>query len=189
MSIINHKFNHIFIHIPKTAGHSMELSPFIGGNMHETIHQLSLKEDFNPDYFKWSFVRNPYTRIISGYFYAKDFNKDLFKDYEGDTFKDFVMNYKNTLSDIKDDSSNGLWFPQTYFLESENTKLDFIGRFENLAQDWIFIVRKILNNGKTCALKHWNKTYDNHMDNYTKEIKDTIYNIYKEDFDTYNYEK
>jgi hypothetical protein len=60
----------IFIHIPKTAGASIALSLFNEPPRH--VHYRDF-EIANPDkfrrYFKFAFVRNPWDRLVSSYFY------------------------------------------------------------------------------------------------------------------------
>jgi hypothetical protein len=64
MSIVNHDYKHVFIHVPKTAGSSMELLPWVGGSSHQTIYQY---RDAPADYYRWAFVRNPMSRFLSAY--------------------------------------------------------------------------------------------------------------------------
>lgn len=62
MSVFNREYNAIFIHIPKTAGSSIQEALGHGG--HETIHHYMEQEGFNRA-FKFAFVRNPWDRFIS----------------------------------------------------------------------------------------------------------------------------
>ncbi len=63
----------IFVHIPKTAGISVSVS-LLGesiGNMSAMYYRaLFGKEDFRL-YFKFAFVRNPFTRLISAFEFLK----------------------------------------------------------------------------------------------------------------------
>ena len=67
MSNYNKKLNHIFIHIPKTAGSSMENQPWVGGRGHLRIQAFAEQGLDIEKIFVWCFVRNPYDRLVSAY--------------------------------------------------------------------------------------------------------------------------
>jgi chondroitin 4-sulfotransferase 11 len=91
----------IFIHIPKNAGSTVELSlgiykkecmvesknsVFENGasysQQHLTAKQLKIYDktkDIFDSYFKFSFVRNPYQRVLSEYFWLKQRKIDINK--------------------------------------------------------------------------------------------------------------
>lgn len=62
----------IFIHIPKTAGTSVALTLFGHGSRHVPWFRY---QQANPvkyrRYFKFAFVRNPWDRLVSSYFYLQ----------------------------------------------------------------------------------------------------------------------
>ena len=84
--MINHKHKFIFIHIPKTAGESIEVTFQAKGELkywasfdhtnHEPLQHLTANEikkrlgksEYNK-YYKFSFVRNPFSRCVSEYFW------------------------------------------------------------------------------------------------------------------------
>jgi Sulfotransferase family len=82
--MISHQLKCIFIHIPRTAGSSIE--NWLQGKdqwivERETKHLTSLQakhiyKDYWDDYYKFSIVRNPYTRVVStlkhGSYYGVD---------------------------------------------------------------------------------------------------------------------
>jgi hypothetical protein len=68
---------------------------------------------------------------------------------------------------------------------NKNIMVDFIGRFENLHEDWEIISSRFKINNK---LKHTNKT--DHLfykDLYTDKAAEIVNNIYKEDIDMFEY--
>ena len=72
--MINNKHNFIFIHIPKTAGTSIESVFGKCRAKHKTIKK-TLRDipqgKTHEDYFKFTFIRNPWDRIVSLYEYLK----------------------------------------------------------------------------------------------------------------------
>lgn len=108
----------------------------------------------NEQYFKFVFVRNPWNRLVSAYLNKfmqtspKPFTleviqsvyerQNLAPDYERSiTFKQFI----HYLVVTEDKTLNGHWKPQYLFLG--NNKFDFIGKFENLTQDFQYIKQKL----------------------------------------------
>jgi len=205
MLSIKHKC--IFVHIPKTAGQSIELYflRLLGLNWNSR-GSLLLRYNENPkkgpeslahltcseytelgyidrrrakEYFKFSFVRNPWDRLVSEYKYRYQ-NKVLFKD--------FVKQIKITSNRPCSDTLRHL-LPQYVFLFDEEGKplVDFIGRFENLQEDFNKVFKKLNipggNLGKRNVFyrrKHYSYYYD-------KETKNIVSEIYKKDIEIFGY--
>ena len=198
--VVCHMRKIIFIHIPKTAGSSIEHLlrdegryelDFIGvRNGRSTHHYMGIElkmilKDLYPKYYKFSFVRNPYDRLISEYFWCRikdvghKFNKtfDQFLDY----VEDIVKN-KKFFKPIENDH----FIPQYSFLFFNNKLLvNNIFKYEDI-ETVAPLIKKRLKIKTT--LQHLNKSVKNEI-TLTQEQKDRIYNLYKIDFETFNYEK
>lgn len=145
------QLNSVFVHIPKTAGQSIELcllkhlnlsrdnakqfllspnsDPSVGPPRlaHLTAGEcVSLgymsEEAFNGAY-KFAFVRNPWNRLVSEYKFRERSLRVSFKDW--------------VLRDFPTPGWSDPWrhvMPQANYLYGENGELqvDFVGRFENL---------------------------------------------------------
>ena len=114
--------------------------------------------DFN-DYFKFAFVRNPWDRVVSWYFFSKTSSYES-RNTSNISFKEFIK--------IKSNVWKGPQQNQYDFTKC----CDFIGRFENLQQDFNIICDKIkipqqqlLSKNKS---KH--KSYTEYYDDETRQL-------------------
>lgn len=161
--MISHKHECIFVHVPKTGGQSVE-TVFLDlhGLTWATREPLLMRP--NPDpakgparlahleareyvdlgyvdaatfdrYFKFSFVRNPWDRLVSEYRYL---------GFDGKTpFSTFV---KESLAETDEYSDIARHVcPQIDFLTDAGGKLvvDFVGRFESFNDDFDFVARRL----------------------------------------------
>lgn len=187
----------IFIHIPKSAGVSInrELFGNLGG-AHRTVR--TYKRVFGPltfsRYFKFTFVRNPYSRLLSAYRFLKKggfCEKDRLWAEQNlapyNTFRDFVHGWLTEESILEYNH----FIPQFMFIcdRSYEPEVDYIGRFETIEEDF----QKICSHLKiTRKLKKHNSgpEKENHWSSYyTYEELDKVYNIYNRDFALFGYSK
>ena len=190
---ILHEHKTIFIHIPKTGGQSV--SKMIGiakrcGNMYcrnvaiEPTHYTldMIESEFNTDdYYKFAFVQNPYTRIISQYHHRmknttskhEPTNKEM-------SFEDYVI----TLYQRWDEITNVSHYYKSHVVpmfEYINESVD-IYRFEQFSDeclslcDQLEIVRDV---------HHINQS-DGKTRHTTKTIELTS-RLYEKDFNKFGY--
>jgi hypothetical protein len=189
-----HKKKCIFIHIPKVAGTSI-LKELMGNKI--TRDHLTYREFYQADtclfdnYFKFSFARNPYDRLVSSYEYLKQggnkttdlYFRDLFIS-QYDSFDAFVINYLNS----ERVHENVLFRPQYLFVYNEKKELmvDFCGRFEKLNDDFGFVCNELKMPNKLA--KH-NKTKRKHYKDYysNENVKRKVDLLYKNDFELFGY--
>lgn len=187
----------IFIHIPKVAGISIEQTLFKEKVGHQKVNSF-LKEDKDKfkNYFSFSFVRNPYDRLASAYFFLKNGGRNEYDKKWSDanlvnfhSFKEFIYALKSPL--IQKQMNSIIHFhSQSSFVCDEDGKLavNYIGKFENIEEDFKYVCNKI---GVKCTLLHENKTTKkkDYSEYYTIEMKNIVYDVYKNDFELFNYEK
>ena len=190
----------IFVHIPKAAGVSVCRSLF--GNLageHTTIqiYQLIFSKNEFDRYFKFTFVRNPWSRIFSAYNFLKKGGIN-----EGDrrwaaanlaaygNFDDFIKGWLN-ISNIEQCVH---FIPQYKFLCLPNDNkllVDFLGFFENIQDDFEYIKNTLSLDGNL-AIRHENKTASDdkqldYRDFYTNETRDIVSEVYKRDIELLGY--
>jgi hypothetical protein len=226
--MICREFNCLFVHIPKTAGQSIEqfFMSALGLDWERDRASLWLQANDDPrrgteklahlsaaeytgcgyvtpeefsGFFKFSFVRNPWDRILSEYRYRNYFQHR--------SFRDFVLN--KLPSPGWDDQYRHV-MPQYDMLHDEqgNLLVDFVGRFESLQQDFDRVcgvlgigvstlphrnpsdkksrdlkrrLRNFLYRNGENGLRHASDFYDD-------EIRDAVACYYRKDIETFGYE-
>ena len=186
----------IFLHIPRTGGSIIENKLKVSCNMtffgsdclglskqHYTANEI-LRENIDVNkLFSFTFIRNPFDKILSTYLHWSINHTKSFDDYI-DMVKNVVENkiyYK-----IPAINNNGLpqFKPQVELLE--NLNLDFIGRFENYENDI-----KILStmHPKLTCLNEINivKRSVDYKKYYNERNRDIIEKLYEDDLKNLNY--
>jgi len=172
-------------------------------HMHSGWHKEYRKlKDPSSAYFKFAFVRNPLSRLVSCY---RD--KILFEgasvDYPDYYFKNYYFDIPPNISfasfverivKIPDHLADRHFKSQSYsiFRRDKSIKPDFIGRFENLQQDWSVLAKKF---GLHPELAHLHSSIQKpNIEKkdfrlyYDMELLDIVHERYKEDFELLGYE-
>jgi hypothetical protein len=207
--LIFHKHKAIFFHAGKTAGTSIEkmvmpnhkLSPHEENRdlMFGTDKELKIflqhatcktTKDVVPqpifeDYFKFSVVRNPFSRAVSCYYYLLKQHRRKYGE-----FSDFVQALPE-LSKRPRLQRGSHYICQTHYTHIDGEQVvDYIGRFENLGD-----VEARLN-------RQWNTEYrlprknsrkkpgrpEDISELYDEESMSIIRATYKDDFETFGYD-
>lgn len=180
---------------------------------YESVHQIlqkkalyfDLKEEYN-DYFKFTYVRNPFERLVSCYQNKYHTDKKLIgidKEILGTDFFDLYFVRVNYLLGYLDKDQGfesfakkivkvpnecaDRHFVSQYFMIYKNDKclVDFVGKIEELPESF----KEIQNKYQLEELPIYNKTdKGNWMDYYTLEIAELVYKYYKKDFEVFGYE-
>ena len=170
-----------------------DASSFYYHKWHRNAHNTKKHfDDQNWDwnsYFKFSFVRNPWDRVVSWHKYQIKFVK---KFERGKMRKEDIVyyNYYKELSKLsfKDWLKNMILhsFHDFFICNSNNICLDYIGRFENLQEDFDIICDKIgIPHQK---LPHENKSkHKNYTEYYDDETRSIVAEKYAKDIKYLNY--
>lgn len=230
------KTNWMFIHIPKTGGTSINKSlkdsghtlkkvkldsKLIRANLHPDLKQIpphsKLSEMINcglvaQDYNYFAQVRNPYTRMVSLYYFAQQ--QDLSRiqgDAETSRVKKPIVWYRKRHSILN--NMTFTQFVEKFSDESWRQQFDQEWLFEYTSQlrygwqlqhEWLdgadVKVFKLEKSGKIVKfIKHQkvpftyvhkkNQGIQNYMNHYTPQTRDIVYNYFKEDFERYEYSR
>ena len=209
--MISDKHKCIFIHVPKTAGESIETALMgrpnwekddpnyaslnlpedskIGEDKHYTVSQWKDHMCFD-SYFKFSFVRNPWARTASLQKYSKHFGVSLQKGKIN--FGRYFDNFYPLEIDHRSKSHEDSFDPieNAIYLNILNVKLDFIGKFENLQQDFNIVCDQIgishqkLVHAEQSTGKNYNKHYTEYYDDETRQI---VAEKYAKDIEYFGY--
>jgi len=187
--MISDKHKVVFLHVPKCAGTSMEVylknfEFYIVGHYH-TCHRELLKNNKYKNYYKFSFVRNPYDKMVSEFkWYTDQSNKwnspHCREYYKGLDFKTFVSQFITLhLGDPYHQCSQ-------YSILNPLEQINFIGRFENLQQDFNVVCDKIGIPQQQLPHKNKNK-HKNYTEYYDDETKQIVSEIYAKDIEYFGY--
>ena len=208
-----HKF--IFVHIPKTAGKSVcrvlierfEDARLVGDAvrcahlalMHDTLieYDASIKESLD-NFFTFTFVRNPWDRMVSFWKYFQAQKTDGYQTIPNMSFKEFLLNFESVMKCARNDHwlnpyrKHMFTSCQLDFITDKNgePKINFVGKFENLQEDFNHICKKI--NIKAVKLPHDNKVSGGWEENKSyyssQECIDEVAKRYKKDIDFFKYD-
>jgi len=208
------KKNIIFVHVPKTGGGTIEnmiLQHYFQGRdvdivferkkihslnktwtQHHTIHDIIKSRGvYRPeDYYKFAFVRNPWDRAVSEYFYIKNHGgcacrgniRKIPKSFEDYILNNFKCSWRNHIEE------------QYNFIYDKYNKqcVDYIGRFEDFtgSVQKIFNILKIYdanipNINQSRNLKQ--KILKPYWFFYNNKTRSIIEEIYARDIEAFNY--
>ena len=193
--MISHKYKCIFVHIRKTGG--ISLSSFLkeidqdaeyafhpDHSLHAPLdwYKQQYGENIYSDYFKFTFVRNPWDLRVSFKKWCANTAGRLGKYARQLSFSDWIKRYAVRYNPNK----TGVGLTQLGYLNPVED-MDFIGRFENLQQDFNTICDKI--GIPQQQLPHKNKTDHKHyIEYYDEETKQIIAEKYAKDIEYFGYE-
>ena len=192
MSYVNFQKKIVFIHIPKTGGTSMTKAPFINpvsnGHMDIKFFYDRLHNKVNLDeFFKFAFVRNPYTRFASGVVghirsnmppEFQEIKED--KDWR-DRFTDYLLKH---FDEYKNESVLRTQF--SFVSLRDELSMNFIGKFESISQDWKRVCQLLEESFELPKLNESKYEYEWML---VPEIKKFVADAYAVDFQTFGYSR
>ena len=192
--IISDSHNFVFVATTKTGSTSIENNLGSYKSKHKITHLhdsynkhcplkiIHQKFPFIEDYFKFAIVRNPFDWVASWYFYRKTRRNE--NNTKSISFKDWLIDEDSSAYNIK---GIGLTLSQYDIISCDaNIKLDFIGKYENLQDDFNIICDKIGIPQR--QLPHKNKSKHKHYtEYYDDETKEIVAEKYAKDIERFGY--
>lgn len=187
--MINHQMQCVFVQVPKTASTSIRSIVGTPQKPHLNIVQLERQfelENVNHDkifssYFKFGFVRNPWDRVVSLYRRKEGIQKS--KEMSFEQFVRWIENSSDTCIHPSCHKYQLDWFKNG----DGQVGVDYIGKFENLNNDWAFI-SSIIEATSILPYKNTNLGCSRHYTEfYTAETRDTIGEKFIVDVEYFNY--
>ena len=182
----------IFIHVPKTGGTSIGEALYGYAAGHHTCAEF---RDSNPNkfhlYFKFSFVRNPWDRLVSAYFHLKSesgvpINVAWFRDNLS-KYRDFEHFVHEGLS--SPNVSSWVHFrPQVDFITDSVGKVlvDFVGHFEDIQIDFSHVAQRV---GIRNSLPWANKScHEHYISYYSDDTREIVRQFYQKDVEVLGYD-
>jgi len=207
--MINRRRNFIFIHINKTAGRSIStaLSTIDNHgvrttkNYHFHMPMFWLMENI-PDckqLFSFAFVRNPFDWLYSNYAYITR-ELDIFKYFNPQankipSFKEWLLEDKWYSTRRRANQLNAVNpFPPMqlrqfgWWLDVNGTcAVDYIGRYEQLHQDFDYISQKLGMSTATLPHVNENKRNHNYRTMYDTEMIQMVEETHADDLSRFGY--
>lgn len=185
----------IFVHIPKCAGIAVKKALFddlSGGHTKLSTYCLAFEPERFLTYFKFTFVRNPWDRLVSAYHFLKaggygEADKRWF-DGELGTYKDFDDFVCNWLR--RENMHKHIHFcPQVDFLEDGNHRgvhVDYVGFYENIEDDFKYIAKRM---GVDAELHKRNtSSHESFQDYYREKTREIVRRLYQRDIERLGYD-
>lgn len=169
----------VFVHIPKAAGLSIATSLYgTEGGLHtklSTYRYVLSKSEFE-SFFKFTFVRNPWDRLLSAYRFLKaggwtDSDRRWYQQNLGTCrdFREFVHHHL-----ARPEVRGWIHFrPQHEFLclpWRSGPQVDFIGYFENIEQDFQIVRDRLGIPCELLTINKKNQSNQSYVDFYDDEM-------------------
>jgi len=199
--MISDKHKFIYTKIAKTGSTTIEKS-LPQGRKKGHYHLQDDIDVFTKNYFKFTFVRNPWERCVSSYFYVKQNKPRRGRRYKNSTFREFLVNENDFFNfrtpwDKQSPTLHRLFKKKSLGFEQQidwisdergDVLVDFVGKLEQISEDLPAIFERI---GIPCKQKipHLRKSKHKHYtEYYDDETREIVSEKYAKDIKEFGYE-
>jgi hypothetical protein len=171
----------IFFAVPK-CGTTTILHELFGGR--HTSPPSDPEQDLG-EYLKFTFVRNPWDRMVSNW---KMFTTEppARAQLRSTTDRDLAeLERFETFVSFTNEANNHHWQPQTLFLPE---KVDFVGRLESFDRDFERLCSLIGRDDTIARRRRASGSASPYWEHYTPELVDTVARTYSADVEAFGYE-
>ncbi len=197
--MISLKYHCVFVKIPKTAGTSVAIAlqcQSLGKphrnirELRDLIHAMPASADpekgdprrFYTDFYKFGFVRNPWSRVVSLYLRREGIQMRNRMSFE--QFVNWIQNASDTCVHPSVHRNQRDWFLNA---EGENA-VDFVGKFENLDADFGHLATHLGAQHIQLPHKRKNQKYRKHYTEYfTAETREMVADKFSVDIKAFGY--
>lgn len=213
--VISHEHKFVFFHTPKTGGSTVNQSLFESGHRENYVHidgrienmdgnhiesskinqhtrpveLFGMMPDFDwHNYFKFAFVRNPYSLEVSKYFYCLK----IADNNDQGNFYNYCVNVKNDCKTFDDfvryDRYKYDYSFKYYLCKDGELMVDYVGKLETMQKDYMVITAACGIDSKLVDSKINKTNHDEYQTYYNKESQNIVKNKYIEDIEFFRYE-
>lgn len=208
---VSHVQQAIFVHIPRSAGTTINVAlgictldtvsdntyrpdalfGFDGKRFAQHLTAREIAARLGPQvyaqYYKFTIVRNPYSRLVSAYY--QGFARRGRRQTDVDGFRTFVREVLPAQFErpLEQDRHRHLK-PQSIFVvdDAGDMMVDFVARYERLADDFQQVAERL---GMPLAAGHLNASHGFDVDaHFDDDTRDRVRDLYRADFDLFGYE-
>jgi hypothetical protein len=180
--------NYVFIHINRTG--STKIARMLGmpTNQYLTVQEIidNVGKEKWENAFKFVFIRNPFSKVVSQYNYRFRINQTNLK-VKQIPFKEWVKKTYGKEKDLIYYDKPKMFMPQVNWLKNYMNELDvdYIGRFERIHTDFNIICSMLGVYKKLPYMKNGSRA--DYLKFYDEETLEIVYDWFQEDFDTFRY--